>query len=38
MTLICLKTMSKGYPGNLRWLSDKEIIILLEMIDVSFHD
>jgi len=38
MILISLKVLSKGYPGNIRWITDKEVKILYEMMDVSFYD
>jgi len=38
MILISLKVLSKGYPGDIRWITDKEIKTLYEMMDVSFYD
>jgi hypothetical protein len=37
MTLICLKTLS-SYPGDLKWVTDREVQILLDMLDTAFHD
>lgn len=33
MTLICLKTLSTDYQGDLRWIGVNELKTLLEMID-----
>ena len=38
MILISLKVLSKGYPGDIKWIGAGEIKILFDMIDVAFKD
>ena len=38
MILISLKVLSKGYPGDIKWIGAGEIRILFDMIDVAFKD
>jgi len=38
MILISLKVLSKGYPGDIKWIGASEIKTLYDMIDVAFKD